>query len=159
MRMDLKRNMCILEGCLTFLGMSDDLMSFQYGGTHWQWTWILSSWPTFKLHTTSKVNCLLHLIFTLLPNSIFCYTANLSELKTYHEVVDEIYYKVQHLEPWEKGSRKTSGQTGMCGGVSYFQRIVKWFYLTCTLSRYVVLELEGLSLLLTVCSTNFLLSN
>jgi len=43
--------------------------------------------------------------------------ANLSELKTYHEVVDEIYYKVQHLEPWEKGSRKTSGQTGMCGGV------------------------------------------
>lgn len=23
-----------------------------------------------------------------------------------------------HLEPWEKGSRKTAGQTGMCGGVS-----------------------------------------
>lgn len=43
---------------------------------------------------------------------------NLYELKTYHEVIDEIYYKVQHLEPWEKGSRKTSGQTGMCGGVS-----------------------------------------
>jgi len=21
------------------------------------------------------------------------------------------------LEPWERGSRKTSGQTGMCGGV------------------------------------------
>ncbi len=64
--------------------------------------------------------------FILNPsNSIFCFTANLSELKTYHEVVDEIYYKVQHLEPWEKGSRKTSGQTGMCGGVSYFQRIIK----------------------------------
>lgn len=42
---------------------------------------------------------------------------NLYELKTYHEVVDEIYYKVTHLEPWEKGSRRTSGQTGMCGGV------------------------------------------
>lgn len=42
---------------------------------------------------------------------------NLYELKTYHEVVDEIYYKVSHLEPWEKGSRRTSGQTGMCGGV------------------------------------------
>jgi pre-mRNA-splicing factor 38B len=42
---------------------------------------------------------------------------NLYELKTYHEVVDEIYYKVNHLEPWEKGSRRTSGQTGMCGGV------------------------------------------
>ena len=37
--------------------------------------------------------------------------------QTYHEVIDEIYYKVDHLEPWERGSRKTSGQTGMCGGV------------------------------------------
>ncbi|KAJ7375833.1 PRP38 pre-mRNA processing factor 38 domain-containing protein B [Desmophyllum pertusum] len=41
----------------------------------------------------------------------------LFQLKTYHEVVDEIYYKVDHLEPWEKGSRKTAGQVGMCGGV------------------------------------------
>lgn len=45
-------------------------------------------------------------------------------MKTYHEVIDEIYYKVQHLEPWEKGSRKTSGQTGMCGGVSFFKLII-----------------------------------
>jgi len=39
--------------------------------------------------------------------------------KTFHEVVDEIYYKVDHLEPWATGSRKTAGrsQTGMCGGV------------------------------------------
>lgn len=44
-------------------------------------------------------------------------SVNLYELKTYHEVIDEIYYKVNHLEPWEKGSRKTAGQTGMCGGV------------------------------------------
>jgi len=41
----------------------------------------------------------------------------LYEKKTYHEVVDEIYYQVKHLEPWERGSRKTSGLTGMCGGV------------------------------------------
>ena len=27
-------------------------------------------------------------------------------------------FQVTHLEPWEKGSRKTAGQTGMCGGVS-----------------------------------------
>ena len=27
-------------------------------------------------------------------------------------------FQVSHLEPWEKGSRKTAGQTGMCGGVS-----------------------------------------
>jgi len=41
----------------------------------------------------------------------------LFKLKTFHEVIDEIYYKVEHLEPWERGSRKTHGQVGMCGGV------------------------------------------
>lgn len=53
-----------------------------------------------------------------LSNELFIsLSVNLYELKTYHEVIDEIYYKVTHLEPWEKGSRRTSGQTGMCGGV------------------------------------------
>jgi len=45
------------------------------------------------------------------------FKVQLFNIKTYHEVIDEIYYKVDHLEPWERGSRKTSGQTGMCGGV------------------------------------------
>uniref|UniRef100_A0A1B0CNY1 Pre-mRNA-splicing factor 38 n=2 Tax=Lutzomyia longipalpis TaxID=7200 RepID=A0A1B0CNY1_LUTLO len=45
------------------------------------------------------------------------FKVTLFKLKTYHEVVDEIFYQVKHLEPWEKGSRKTAGQTGMCGGV------------------------------------------
>lgn len=45
------------------------------------------------------------------------FAVHLFKLKTYHEVVDEIYYQVKHLEPWERGSRKTAGQTGMCGGV------------------------------------------
>nr|XP_033507178.1 pre-mRNA-splicing factor 38B [Epinephelus lanceolatus] len=45
------------------------------------------------------------------------FKVQLYEIKTYHEVVDEIYFKVTHAEPWEKGSRKTAGQTGMCGGV------------------------------------------
>ncbi|KOB75711.1 PRP38 pre-mRNA processing factor 38 domain containing B [Operophtera brumata] len=44
------------------------------------------------------------------------FKVHLFKLKTYHEVVDEIYYQVKHLEPWERGSRKTAGQTGMCGG-------------------------------------------
>lgn len=69
----------------------------------------------------------------------------LFQLKTYHEVIDEIYYNVKHLEPWvtleisrmmmscdainlicfvcfsiliisqERGSRKTAGNSGMCG--------------------------------------------
>ena len=62
---------------------------------------------------------------------------DLYELKTFHEVVDEIYYRVSgggsardrrlhlraslqvgHVEPWEKNSRKLAGQVGMCGGVS-----------------------------------------
>lgn len=56
------------------------------------------------------------LILTNIQSSHY-FKVNLYELKTYHEVVDEIYYNVNHLEPWEKGSRRTSGQTGMCGGV------------------------------------------
>jgi len=46
------------------------------------------------------------------------FKVRLHELKTYHALVDEIYYKIGHLEPWERGTRKTAGNTGMCGGVS-----------------------------------------
>lgn len=61
----------------------------------------------------------------LLFYSLFVFIlVNLYELKTYHEVIDEIYYKVAHLEPWEKGSRKTSGQTGMCGGVGISKCVI-----------------------------------
>ncbi|KAI3388404.1 hypothetical protein SNEBB_006386 [Seison nebaliae] len=41
----------------------------------------------------------------------------LYEKKTYHEVITEIERKVTHLEPWEKGTHKTKGLNGMCGGV------------------------------------------
>nr|CAB3265188.1 pre-mRNA-splicing factor 38B [Phallusia mammillata] len=57
-----------------------------------------------------------HLVLTNIQNSPY-FKVRLIELKTYHEVIDEIYYKVDHLEPWERGTRKTAGQTGMCGGV------------------------------------------
>lgn len=56
------------------------------------------------------------LILTNIQSSSY-FKVTLFKLKTYHEVIDEIYYQVKHLEPWERGSRKTSGQTGMCGGV------------------------------------------
>lgn len=56
------------------------------------------------------------LILTNIQSSSY-FKITLFKLKTYHEVIDEIYYQVKHLEPWERGSRKTSGQTGMCGGV------------------------------------------
>ncbi|KAJ8985343.1 hypothetical protein NQ317_008374 [Molorchus minor] len=68
------------------------------------------------LHGNERTMNLNPLILTNIQSSHY-FKVNLYELKTYHEVVDEIYYKVSHLEPWEKGSRKTSGQTGMCGGV------------------------------------------
>lgn len=33
-------------------------------------------------------------------------------------MLSSLWLQVTHVEPWEKGSRKTAGQTGMCGGVS-----------------------------------------
>jgi len=56
------------------------------------------------------------MILTNIQSSNY-YKQKLCELKTYHEIIDEIYYRVNHLEPWEKGSRRTQGLTGMCGGV------------------------------------------
>lgn len=86
---------------------------------------------------------------------IYLSIANLTELKTYHEVVDEIYYKVQHLEPWEKGSRKTSGQTGMCGGVSVQSNILLSIP-TVFVYRFEELVLVALFQQHIACSTNFL---
>eukprot|EP00800_Vazella_pourtalesii_P023592 TRINITY_DN962_c0_g1_i9.p1 TRINITY_DN962_c0_g1~~TRINITY_DN962_c0_g1_i9.p1 ORF type:complete len:243 (-),score=48.20 TRINITY_DN962_c0_g1_i9:571-1299(-) len=57
-----------------------------------------------------------HLILTNIVTSNY-FKNDLQRLKTFHEIVDEIYNQVSHLEPWEKGSRKLAGQTGMCGGV------------------------------------------
>ncbi|KAI9575278.1 hypothetical protein GQX74_013118 [Glossina fuscipes] len=33
------------------------------------------------------------------------FKVHLFKLKTYHEVVDEVYYQIKHMEPWERGSR------------------------------------------------------
>lgn len=71
---------------------------------------------TLPIYGNEKTMNLNQMILTNIQSSPY-FKVNLFELKTYHEVVDEIYYKVNHLEPWEKGSRKTAGQTGMCGGV------------------------------------------
>ncbi|KHJ43301.1 PRP38 family protein [Trichuris suis] len=57
-----------------------------------------------------------HLVYENIMISPY-YKNTLSQVVTYHEVLDEIYYNVDHLEPWERGTRKTTGQTGMCGGV------------------------------------------
>lgn len=36
------------------------------------------------------------------------FKVTLYSLKTFNEVIDEIWYNVKHLEPWERGSRKVS---------------------------------------------------
>ncbi|KAH7979656.1 hypothetical protein HPB49_010316 [Dermacentor silvarum] len=87
-----------------------ELTSMAPGGPADKKNNVLPLWGNDK---TMNLN---NLILTNILSSPY-FKVNLYKLKTYHEVVDEIYYNVQHLEPWEKGSRKTSGQTGMCGGV------------------------------------------
>ena len=56
------------------------------------------------IHCNEKMN-LNPLIYTNIQQSPY-FKNNLFQLKTYHEVIDEIFYSVTHLEPWEKGSRK-----------------------------------------------------
>ncbi|XP_023349552.1 pre-mRNA-splicing factor 38B [Eurytemora carolleeae] len=69
-------------------------------------------------HGNEKTMNMNPLILANVTNSPY-FKVDLFAMKTFHEVVDEIYYKVDHLEPWERGTRKTAGmsQTGMCGGV------------------------------------------
>ncbi|CAK4668537.1 unnamed protein product [Aphanomyces euteiches] len=51
--------------------------------------------------TTYNIN---KLLFDNIMNSD--YFRKLYELKTYHEVVDEIYYRVDHAEPWAAGTSR-----------------------------------------------------
>ncbi|VDM97196.1 unnamed protein product [Thelazia callipaeda] len=55
----------------------------------------------------------------VLENIIQCtyYKNYLSDTTGFQQLTEEIYYNVKHLEPWERGTRKTQGMTGMCGGV------------------------------------------
>ncbi|VDM17542.1 unnamed protein product [Wuchereria bancrofti] len=55
----------------------------------------------------------------VLENIIQCtyYKNYLAETTGFQQLTEEIYYSVKHLEPWERGTRKTQGMTGMCGGV------------------------------------------
>ncbi|RWS23492.1 pre-mRNA-splicing factor 38B-like isoform X1 [Leptotrombidium deliense] len=71
---------------------------------------------TLPIWGNEKTMNLNPLVLTNIQNSPY-FKTKLYTLKTYHEVIDEIWYQVKHLEPWEKGSRRVSGQTGMCGSV------------------------------------------
>ena len=45
------------------------------------------------------------------------FSTTLTEISLHSQIVEEIYYNVKHLEPWERGTRQVVGLTGMCGGV------------------------------------------
>jgi len=55
-----------------------------------------------------------HLILNNIRSSPYL-NEDLSCMTTYHEVVDEIYYKVTHLEPWENNCRKFASHIGHAG--------------------------------------------
>ena len=60
--------------------------------------------PVWGNEKTMNLNPLL---LTNIQSSPY-FKVTLFALKTYHEVIDEIWYNVKHLEPWERGSRKVS---------------------------------------------------
>ncbi|KAK0403597.1 hypothetical protein QR680_017019 [Steinernema hermaphroditum] len=69
--------------------------------------------PLWGNNSTMNLNPL------VLENVVQCtyYKNYLSEATGFQQLSDECYYNVGHLEPWERGTRKTQGMTGMCGGV------------------------------------------
>lgn len=58
--------------------------------------------PIWGNEKTMNLNTM---ILTNIQGSAY-FKVTLYKLKTYHQVIDEIYYNVGHLEPWERGSRK-----------------------------------------------------
>uniref|UniRef100_M4BIY1 Pre-mRNA-splicing factor 38 n=1 Tax=Hyaloperonospora arabidopsidis (strain Emoy2) TaxID=559515 RepID=M4BIY1_HYAAE len=76
--------------------------------------------------TTYNLNTLLHQ--NILQSAYF---HELYKLKTYHEVVDEIYYRVDHAEPWSPGTARIPS--------SCFCLLHKFF-----LMRLTVKQMQGL---------------
>ncbi|CAI5718870.1 unnamed protein product [Hyaloperonospora brassicae] len=76
--------------------------------------------------TTYNLNTLLHQ--NILQSAYF---HDLYKLKTYHEVVDEIYYRVDHAEPWSPGTARIPS--------SCFCLLHKFF-----LMRLTVKQMQGL---------------
>lgn len=89
------------------------------------------------------------LILTNIQSSSY-FKVTLFKLKTYHEVIDEIYYQVKHLEPWERGSRKTSGQTGLINVTRFILIIVLIQYIYVfqeCVEGWVIFQIRKLNLL------------
>lgn len=87
-----------------------------YQGSNWNWK--ATGKLKLQFYGNERTMNLNPLILANVQGSPY-FKNELFEIRSFHEVVDEIYYKVDHLEPWAAGSRKTAGRssTGMCGGV------------------------------------------
>jgi len=72
------------------------------------------------VHGNERTMNLNQLILANITESAY-FRVDLVQYRQFEEVVDEIYYRVQHLEPWEKGSRKhfTGSATGAERGMAY----------------------------------------
>ena len=76
-----------------------------------------------KLCRVTKVKVLFLVLVFVFNFDLFTFSAAILEKGllsaiTFSYSFKFVILKVDHLEPWEKGSRKTAGQVGMCGGVS-----------------------------------------
>jgi pre-mRNA-splicing factor 38B len=71
---------------------------------------------TLPLHGSQTTMNLNPLVLENIVQSTY-YKNFLSEVTTFQQIVDEVYYNVSHLEPWERGTRRMAGVSGMCGGV------------------------------------------
>jgi len=72
------------------------------------------------VHGNERTMNLNHLILANITESAY-FRTDLVQHRSYDDMIDEIYYRVQHLEPWEKGSRKafTGSSTGGERGLAY----------------------------------------
>ena len=53
------------------------------------------------VHGNERTMNLNHMVLANITESAY-FRCDLLQIKTYDEMIDEIYYKVTHLEPWEK---------------------------------------------------------
>jgi len=72
------------------------------------------------VHGNERTMNLNHLILANITESAY-FRTDLVQFRQFDELVDEIYYRANHLEPWEKGSRKhfTGSTTGGERGMAY----------------------------------------
>lgn len=68
---------------------------------------------TLAVWGNEKTMNLNNLILTNILQSPY-FKVTLYRLSTYSEIIDEVWYNVKHLEPWERGSRQVSPCFNLC---------------------------------------------